>query len=206
MHTGPQVLLRRPSQPRPHRIPLNITADLTTLPLAANNPIEVLLLPKRARPAQQPVGAKGNWSFHSAHQLRQRDVSRPQHMHVIGHDDISVESAPAVSRCLPPLFHHQERDFRLAQVQRTGAGCVKLPVKSDESLARCEVFTTECAPRRQASMEPPRDEGRPFWSTQMGQPAAIASHPLRVVPPKSLASQSVRGAEAPRWLKAALQP
>ena len=147
------------------------------LNITSHEPVEVFLLPEWfAGSTQQFVGVAGCRPFHLTNQIGERHVRRPEHVHVIGHDHVSMQATEAASNHVPQLIRYQTCDLRLREVSWPVLSRVEKPVPCGESLSRSEVFRKEDAFPWQASRQTPRDKRGYAEDVQMGQSAAMACH------------------------------
>ena len=201
----PSKLLRPCNQPSFHRIPFNVPPDTRKLIALADNPVKVFVLPKSlSGSSQQPVGQVSGRTFHSAHQLRQRDKRSTQQVHMIGHDHKGMQRTKTASVGRAQLLLNHTRNLHLPQIKRTCSSRVEQSIPRHESLARTQVFALENTLRRKASPKPPSNKCGHSWRIDMGQAPPITSHAIWCGLAAMILKQA-RGAEAPRGLKPALQ-
>jgi hypothetical protein len=176
---GPAKLRRLGSQPRPHRIHLNIISNSFKFRLITNQPIIALVLPERL-PGQSkhPIALTGRESFKRLHHPANLHQWRDQQMNVICHHNVRVEM---IMPQLPKADGaHHSGDFRNPKVEGARASGVENVVHSDERLTG-SARSRQAAIRRQTTMKPPSDEDWLADGVIVRQPSAPKSSHVETV-------------------------
>ena len=118
------------------------------------------------RGAQDPVALSGSDSLERLH----------QEVHVITHDDITVEIVMAkVALVIVNSVHYHSCNLRLAKVQRASTGVVEKAIHCQEGLTGCS-RRRKAAAGREAIVQPRSEEHRLANRGIMRQPASVKGH------------------------------
>jgi len=178
IRTRPRKFFSRTSQPRLHRILLNIGANTLKFFATSDQAIKALLLPKRSVDAQKKIGLVSSKSLERPQPFGGEHVRRRQKMNMIGHHDKGMEFVTMeCAFSVPQRRHNHLCNFRAPQEQGTIRASVQEPVDRHERLARgCESGWREYPARGKTAVQPKCDEQRLIDYVKMWQPPFIMPH------------------------------
>jgi hypothetical protein len=117
--TPERPFFRRPAQPGLNRVRLDVADNVLEVAFVSNVPIEVILLPKLSRAAEELVGSFCGERLPGPQDARQAlfRVRRQQSVNVIGHHDPRVQVIANPFEAQESLLN-APRDMRVAEVAR----------------------------------------------------------------------------------------
>jgi hypothetical protein len=154
---APRKLLRPSSKASFYWVPFDVNDDALELPLIAHQPVEAFVLPEWLSCARQdPIALPRSEPLQRVQHLRKRHTRRDQQMHVVRHNDETMEPVmPGVA--IQDRVDHHLRDLRVAQVKGSGHCMVEKTVHCHKGAARGP-GRRKHAMRRRAAVKAPGDE------------------------------------------------
>lgn len=172
---GERKFLRQSCQAGFDRIPFDVARDPPEFIVTANEVVVILVLPKRTNQPEHSNCFVTSESFERAEPFPEWDPGRHEQMHVIRHDDKSVQMVALEAHgSVTDSFNNHLCCFRLIKKERSAFRVIEQAIHRDKRMPGGQVGVWELPASWQASIEPKRDERSPANDIVVGKATVVA--------------------------------